>query len=567
MCVFASISALCRAALSRVALSRVALALWVGTGVAMAADRAALVIGNEVYQRAGPAPDAAMVMPLAQQLAGHGFTVHGAREPGRAETLNLIDSLTQDARGALRIAIVLSGHFVRSGQTGWFVPADAPPPTLGNLPAQAVPVPYILDLAANVPGGALVILGQPAREPVMGPGLRAGYGVLDVPQGVTVVTGPSAQVAQLARDGLLAPGKVMVDLIGDTGPDIRVRGYVSRSEAFIPGQVVQPLPTSPLPALPALGDAEQTLWRSLRDVNTIEAYESYLNTYPTGRFADEARRRAELIRTAPQRRAEAAEAALALNLEARRQAQRDLELLGFDPRGIDGIFGPATRAAITAWQTERGVPKTGYLTRNQIETLRNTAQRRADELAAEARRKEEELRAADAAYWRKTGKKGGEKNFLAYLQQYPDGRFSDAARRKLDELIAAKRAKLESRERKAWDDAVAKNTVEGYRDYMRAFPRGIFEAEAGARIDELEQQARNKAMVEAARAEEDGLKLPPVTLVLAERKLAALGFEPGPEDGKLDKATRRAVRRFQRAAGLPVTGYLTRATIVRLITG
>ena len=36
---------------------------------------------------------------------------------------------------------------------------------------------------------------------------------------------------------------------------------------------------------------------------------------------------------------------------------------GHDPRGVDGIFGPGTRAALSAWQTAEGLEATGYLTR------------------------------------------------------------------------------------------------------------------------------------------------------------------------------------------------------------
>ena len=52
---------------------------------------------------------------------------------------------------------------------------------------------------------------------------------------------------------------------------------------------------------------------------------------------------------------------------------------------------------------------------------------------------------------------------------------------------------------------------------------------------------------------------------MIERQLRALGLEPGAVDGRFDRDTRRALRRFQRANELPVTGFVTRSTIVRLL--
>ena len=59
--------------------------------------------------------------------------------------------------------------------------------------------------------------------------------------------------------------------------------------------------------------------------------------------------------------------------------------------------------------------------------------------------------------------------------------------------------------------------------------------------------------------------LPRFTLVIVEQRLAALGFDPGEIDGRLDTDARRAIRRYQRASDLPVTGYLTPGIVSRLM--
>jgi uncharacterized caspase-like protein/peptidoglycan hydrolase-like protein with peptidoglycan-binding domain len=61
------------------------------------------------------------------------------------------------------------------------------------------------------------------------------------------------------------------------------------------------------------------------------------------------------------RLAKAAEAALGLDGAKRREVQARLMLAGHDPRGVDGVFGPGTRAALAAWQAAAGLEATGYL--------------------------------------------------------------------------------------------------------------------------------------------------------------------------------------------------------------
>ena len=56
-----------------------------------------------------------------------------------------------------------------------------------------------------------------------------------------------------------------------------------------------------------------------------------------------------------------------------------------------------------------------------------------------------------------------------------------------------------------------------------------------------------------------------VLRLLVENRLAAAGQDPGGIDGRFDRTTRRAIRRFQRDQGLTVTGYVTQATMVRLL--
>lgn len=61
---------------------------------------------------------------------------------------------------------------------------------------------------------------------------------------------------------------------------------------------------------------------------------------------------------------------LGLTYQERRDVQRRLTTLGYSTRGIDGSFGPATRRALASWQRDEGLRATGYLTADQLRSLR-----------------------------------------------------------------------------------------------------------------------------------------------------------------------------------------------------
>ncbi|HKU96802.1 MAG TPA: peptidoglycan-binding protein, partial [Vineibacter sp.] len=70
---------------------------------------------------------------------------------------------------------------------------------------------------------------------------------------------------------------------------------------------------------------------------------------------------------------EIAEAALRLSEQERRRVQVALNSLGHDIGGVTGYFGPRTRGMIAAWQKKQSLPETGYLTAEQLATLRQQA--------------------------------------------------------------------------------------------------------------------------------------------------------------------------------------------------
>jgi peptidoglycan hydrolase-like protein with peptidoglycan-binding domain len=485
------------------------------------AENLALVVANASYDSLPDLRLSGEIDAAVTALSDAGFAVIEVRDTRFAAAASALASARERIDRADRVAILVAGHFAQGDGGTWLLARDARQPDVFTVGAQGVPMAPLVALAARHPGAAALLIADETGRVRLGPGLSAGAAPAPAPQGVAVFTGTTRGIVATLRDGLLDPGRSFGDVAGDLPSGVSAEGFLSDRVAFLPGEgeevVVVPPPAQPAPP-------------------PVQALDP-----------------------------EGAEAALGLSREARRAVQRDLELLGHDPRGIDGVFGRGTRAAIAAWQRVNGAPATGYLTASQVALLQEQGAVRSAELEAQAARRQAEEDRRDTAYWQETGAGGGEQGLRAYVARYPDGLYADRARAALEPFEAARREQAAAADRQAWDAARGADTAEGYRSYLAQNPQGAFRREAEARIAALSDGQADDAAIAAARAEEGAVAGNVIARLLIEQRLNQLGENPGAVDGAFDEATRRAIRRFQRARDLPVTGYVTQATMARLL--
>ncbi len=522
---------------------------------AIAEDIAFLVV-NSFYQHHSDPRSNRALLSLVPHLEDAGFTVVTYRNMDSNTMASRMSQVRRRLDGAGKRIIIVAGHIVRNQRDSWLLLTDAAKPDGFQIGRFGLPLGEIKDIAEANQGNTVLVVVQSPDRINTGPGFWHGYTAMEVPQGVTVITGEAGPVSGYIANEVLLPGRVLRKTRSNLPDSVRVGGFLPRDAPFIAAAV---------PGNDFGATADRNFWQQAQAFGSLEAFQEYLQRYPNGIFAQEARQRVQDLTLTPQDQARIAEDNLNLSRDQRRAIQRHLTLLGFDTHGADGVFGRRTRKAVGQWQNSIGVNATGHLNANQISRLQHAAAIRAEELRREAERRRQEEERRDRNYWSRTGAHGTEEGLLAYLQRYPDGLYSTEAQDRLSAIEREKRRQARAAERQAWDRAVIAGTIQSYQRYLNEYPNGRFVEEAKARIQAMSHPETPPDVVEAAKSEEGRLNLNLVTRQLIEGQLKRLGLEPGPADARFTRETRKALRRFQRSANLPVTGYVTQETIVLLL--
>ena len=462
----------------------------------------ALVLGTDRYDtldrlRRGEEP-----VDATNGLSELGFDILRIGDGTTVQVQRALDGFVNRVPQSERIVVTLSGRFVTDGDRTWYLTTQAERPSYLTLDETAVSVDSIMQAMSRSPGSALLFLAYDASEDeVFDPWLAEGVGTLDIPQGVTVLFGGPRAVARFMEDELVEPGGDLARLVA-ANENISAAGYLPRRMIFIgddAGSVAQVI----VPQVPN-DAAERALWSGALALDRVTAYRNYLDRYPNGQFAEEARDRIEAIVSEPYRGERLTEEALQLTRAQRRGIQENLNILNFNTRGVDGIFGPGTRNAITNWQQQNGFPQSSYLDGEQINRLLSQAQQRQQELAEEAARLEQEARRAENAHWEATGALGTVAGLQAYLDRYPDGRYAGIAQDRIAaqqqtaaEIAAQQDLEARRAENAHWQVTGALGTIAGLQGYLDRYPNGRYAGIAQQRIEEqLEDDDRTLARTE-----------------------------------------------------------------------
>ncbi len=175
---------------------------------------------------------------------------------------------------------------------------------------------------------------------------------------------------------------------------------------------------------------------------------------------------------------------------------------------------------------------------------------------------------SDRDLWARAAAADTPEAYRDYLAAWPAGLYAKAAQERLDRLGAVRS------DRDLWAEAAAANTLAAYEDYLARYPEGEFAAAARKRRDELRPAAAPVPVTVPApaasapapapvpqaapgQAAETRLGLSRADRVTIQRRLNALGYSTGGADGIFGSRSRQAIRGWQQQNGYAVTGYLT----------
>jgi uncharacterized caspase-like protein len=163
-----------------------------------------------------------------------------------------------------------------------------------------------------------------------------------------------------------------------------------------------------------------------------------------------------------------------------------------------------------------------------------------------------EISTVERILWEEASKRDTADFYMVYLEQYPAGRFARIAALNIERLKAAAPTAAERSAAAAGEVQVA-----------RAEPVLILGGNGSASTPDREPPEPRR--VETTALDEAVLDLDLPRREDLQLRLQALGLEPGPIDGDVGRASRRAIARWQEGQGLAPTGFLSTQQYAALV--
>jgi uncharacterized caspase-like protein len=341
-------------------------------GAALAADkRVALVVGNSAYKNTptlvNPKNDAE---DIAAKLTGMGFNVILGLDLDKTGMDRKIGEFAEALNGASVGVFFYGGHGLQVGGQNYLVPVDAKLLTQNSLDFEMVRLDLVQramerDVKTNIIFLDACRDNPLARNLARALGTRSAElarGLAPVESGIGTLISFSTQPGSVALDGEgrnspfaaaltkhIAEDETITDMLINVRNDVvaatnqqqvpwehsalRAKFYFNGSKGA--GARSETAATSPSTVNPSYEQqAELALWRTVSPSRNPALFESFLDQFPNGRFAETARLMADLLKKeqqqaaeAERRQSDAAQAsvdkntAMAQELEANRKAE------------------------------------------------------------------------------------------------------------------------------------------------------------------------------------------------------------------------------------------------------
>lgn len=300
-------------------------------GAALAEERIALVIGNSKYQNTSHLPNPTSdARRMAAALGKIGFTTIGPRlDLSYAELRRELATFNMRANGADMALVFFAGHGMEFGGKTYLVPTDARLHADVDIEWEVVPLDLVLTAAEpskmqlvildacrdnplaakmNVIRSASRGLRSGAAQNALQPAASLGLAVVE-PRGANTLIAYAAKHGSVAYDGDASNSPytlAILDHIEEPGVELRllfgkvrdnvVRRTGGKQEPFVYGsiggrQLYLVPPRAQSASLQPSIDPERKMWSAIQAKGSKELLDLYLQLYPQGQYAGEARRR------------------------------------------------------------------------------------------------------------------------------------------------------------------------------------------------------------------------------------------------------------------------------------
>ncbi len=285
------------------------LAVAPGKPAATTETRAALVIGNSNYKSAplrNPTNDA---KAIADKLQGLGFKVTLKLDQDQKGMADAIRTFGNHLKGGGAGLFYYAGHGMQVKGRNFLIPVDADIQNEDEVPYRSIDANEVLSKMETAKNRLNLMILDACRNNPFSRKFRSssqGLAQMDAPSGTLVAfaTAPGS----VASDGTGKNGIYTQHLLASLGqPGVPVEQVFKRvrigvmkdtrnaqvpweSSSLVGDFYFKPGTAAPTTADPAA--IELAYWESIKDSTSADDYKAYLKKYPSGQFADLAKRRA-----------------------------------------------------------------------------------------------------------------------------------------------------------------------------------------------------------------------------------------------------------------------------------
>ncbi len=408
------------------------------TSLVSAESRIALVIGNGNYEShplSNPANDAIL---MAETLRKVGFDViekiNADRRSMRRALRDFSHKLTEAGKDSVGL-FYYAGHGVQAKGENYMIPVDAQIEDSLDVELEGFPTSAMLSSLAHA-GNRLnmVILDACRNNPYKAATRSGGSGLarMDAPSGTLIAY--STAPGKVAADGnrrnspytralaraIEAPGFRVEDVFKSVRVAVidRTNGeQVPWEASSLTGNFFF-VDKTPEPVAPD-NTVEITYWNSIKDTNDPNLFESYLQQYPQGLFASLATVKVESLRT--QQAAARARQSETAFFQAIQNSENRADFEAYLAEFPNGTFASLAKARITTIVQKEAQQAAQQVTPSTAQSSPNPEPD------------------PDTVFWNQVKDARSQAELQAYLEQFPDGKFSSIAKARISGIEEQRR--------------------------------------------------------------------------------------------------------------------------------